>query len=1070
MTTQSPALRGRAWNRHFLYLLVVMIGIAVLLAMPVHGQTALSTVRGTVTDPTGSIVPGVELTLVEVQTKVVARTAVSDHNGNFEMPDLKRGIYRLEATLPGFKTFVADNIELEGSQIRRFDVQLQVGERSDQVTVEAGAAVITTDSAIISYAVTGETYKNNPRSIGYPGTYMGMLPGVQMRGSYTDTVFYGQFQQQVTDTMDGVGKDGTVTLLDQMMMLDEIKVSAVGARADQARVATFNMTSPAGTGKLHGRFIYRQSNSALNARSYFSPTKPVSKNHVWLLEFSGPIFKEKTFFFASYYLQLLPGGSDYLANVPSLQMRQGNFSQISSKIVDPSTGQPFLNNTIPSSRINPTSQKVLDSFIPPPNLGAPGSLTNNLVFSHAWPSDVYDVRYPLVRIDHNFTKNNTLTGRYIHRDTPYVLASGLPNMTWTRERMHRAVVVTDTHVFSPALVQTARFGWLSDRVEDGTTVDGVTPRTGDKIVEQIGLQGVNLAGKSVQGSPRIDITGFTSLYTTPGGLVENQRRYTYSYAMTWAKGRHVLKFGGDFYRYREFSGQVPEANWGVFAFNGRFTGNAVADFLLGIPNSSQRLNPLLDRYRIAQELGIYAMDTFKVSGKLTLDFGLRWDYFPANYYVDGLQFNWDPATGNVIVPTDALSSVSPLYPKNINITTGEVLPKPGRRNFAPRFGFAYRLKGDTVIRGGYGLFTEKIPDFGRLQGGGPFQISETYINQITNGIPFIAFPKPFPSTLEAALANVPSQSVTGYPNDTNNGAIHQFNLSVERQWHNLGFRMSYVGSRSRGMNYSLNLNKPAPSLIPFSTARRPFPQFVGTTVFRSNGASNYNCVEFQVQRKVGAFTFSAHYDIQSNMSNFLNLQDPYDPNRWQTESSPTRNTVVVNASIKLPWGSGRRFLSNAGSFLNLVIGGWELNTMSEFRSGQYFTPSFSGSDPSNTNTFGGVPDRIADGNLPSDQRSINQWFDTAAFIVPPKGRFGNSGINILEGPGQQVHHLSVNKRFPLGDRFNLDFFSRMTNLFNHPSFAIPRTDIVAANPGRITGTSGSAAGARSIQLELRLLW
>jgi hypothetical protein len=291
-------------------------------------------------------------------------------------------------------------------------------------------------------------------------------------------------------------------------------------------------------------------------------------------------------------------------------------------------------------------------------------------------------------------------------------------------------------------------------------------------------------------------------------------------------------------------------------------------------------------------------------------------------------------------------------------------------------------------------------------------------------------------------------------------------LSLERQIHDIGFRASYIGSRSRGMNYSLNLNKPEASLIPFTPARRPFPQFVSSTFYRSDGAADYNALEFQVQRKVAPFSFSAHYDLQSNRANYLNLQDPYAPLRWNRQSSPTLHEMVISTSIQLPWGRGQRFLSDSPAILNHIVGGWQAETISEFRSGQYFTPSFSGRDPSNTNSFGGIPDRIADGNLPSNQRTIDLWFDPAAFAVPQNGAFGNSGVNILEGPGQHIHNLSLNKRFALGEVMNLDFFSRMTNVFNHANFNFPRTDISAANPGRIT----SASGGRSIQLELRLIW
>ena len=425
------------------------------------------------------------------------------------------------------------------------------------------------------------------------------------------------------------------------------------------------------------------------------------------------------------------------------------------------------------------------------------------------------------------------------------------------------------------------------------------------------------------------------------------------------------------------------------------------------------------------------MDTFKVSSRLTLDYGLRWDYFPAPFYADGLQYNWDAATGNVVVPQAALASVSPLYPRNITIVTGKVEPDSDLGNFRPRLGVAYRLARDTVARGGYGAFTEQVGYFDRLQGGGPFEIAETYYNAMQDGRPLFAFPNPFPTRL--ASARVPSQDIRGFPLRTQHGTIHQFNVSVERQVRDLGVRLSYIGSRSRGLNYALNVNKPRPSLIPFAQSRRPYPQFVGATLVEDNGAANYNAFQVEAQRKLGAFTFDAHYTLQSAMSNFLNLENPYDHLFWNRDSL-ARHKFVVTTLSSLPFGRGRRYLSAAPGWLQQIAGGWEFVTLHFFKSGLFFSPSFSGSDPSNTNTSGGLPDRVADGNLPPGVRRVEGWFDTAAFRVPQSGRFGNAGVNTLDGPGTVLHHASVTKRFKVLEGLQLEYVCGISNLLNTPHF------------------------------------
>lgn len=1055
----------------------LFFGAAALLMgffVQVQGQSALSTLRGTVTDQTGAVVPGVEVTVTEVGTNVRVRSVITDDNGNYEVPDVHPGTYRIRASLPGFKSYLADNVTLEGAQIRRVNIVLQVGEVTEQVLVEAGSAVITTDTAEITAGFTEKLFESSPlvRTY-YPQAMMATMPGVQSEMGSWRLRISGQPRTQVAEGMDGVTEDGTVNLINNMLSFTELKVTAVNGTADQARVAAFNMVSKKGGNDLHGTFFYTHFNSALNARQFFEPRKPVLMEHRSMLEVSGPILKDRTFFYASYFYQRIPAGSFRRATVPTAKMRGGDFSQFPGVLTDPLTGQPFPNNVIPSSRFNSTALKVQDLFIPTPNLGGPDTLVNNVGFEHPYPDDLFAAHYPMVRIDHNLTENNTLYGRYIRRYTPYVLKRGLPGFSWTRVRWHRGTVISDTHVFSPSLVNTFRLGWLWDFVEDGTEVDGFTPRNGDEVVRQIGLQGVNPSGLSAQGFPRMDLTGFTSLETVAGGIKQDDHQFSFSDSVTWSKGRHVWKFGGELKRYSRFSGAVDTGTYGWFLFNGRFTGHAYGDFLLGLPFRSRRLDPLTNRTRVAKEFGVYLTDTYKVTDRLTLNLGLRWDYFPASFYNDGLQYNWDPATGNVVVSEQARSRVSPLYPSSINIVTGRVLPESDRGNFRPRLGFAYRLGDRMVIRGGYGVFTEQTGYFSRLQGGGPFEIEETYFNQIVDGEPLFAFPNPFPDSLEAA--SVPSQSISGYPFQTDNGSIHQFNVSVERQIEDLGFRMSYIGSRSRGLNYDLNINKPRPSTVPFSADRRPYPQFVNASMIRENGASNYDSFQFEVQRKAGAFTFNAHYTLQSNLSNFLNLENPYDANQWNREAYPSRHAAVFKTLIDLPWGRGRRYLADAPAVVDQILGGWRMITISHFQSGAYFSPAFSGADPSNTNSFGGLPDRIGDGNLPTEQRRVEKWFDPSAFTLPEPGRFGNSGVNILEGPGLHVHHLSLIKQFSLNERFNLEYFVGISNLFNRPHFRFPRNNISAARAGEITSErtanqDQNKAGARMIEMTLRLRW
>lgn len=1036
-------------------------------------QSALSTVRGTVTDPSEAVVPGVEIVLTEVATNVPARSVITGQNGEYEIPDLKPGIYRLKAELPGFKSFIADDITLEGGQTRRVDIRLQVGETSETVTVRAGTAVITTDSGAISTGFDKKQFADTPVIDVYPSP-LGMLttlPGIQ--GAGWEITVSGQNRSQLSQAMDGIDNDRTGEQTNNMNFFEEVTVVTVNNAADHSRVANYNMTSKRGDNEFHGTVYYKHFNSGLNARFFFEPRKTPFIQHEWQIEASGPIIKNKTFYYASWVGQRIPLGFFKRASVPTLKMRQGDFSQFTRAIVDPLTGQPFPGKTIPSNRMNSVATRAQELFIPQPNLGGPEEFTNNFGFTHPFHYDFYKGDWPFVRLDHNLTDKNSIYGRWIERRTPYVLDSGLPKFIWTRLRNHQQTVISDTHLFSPTVVNTFRFGWNRNYIVDGNETAGVKPLNGAEAVQAIGLQGVNRGGHSAQGFPRMNITGLTTLSTVAGGVRNDDNDFSYEDSVTWSAASHVWKFGGELKTFEAFDGVIPEGTFGVFTFNGSLTGVPYADFLLGLPFSSQRLDPFANRTRHNREVGLFIMDTFKVNPRLTLDYGLRWDFYDSPTYQDGLMYNWDAKTGNVIVPQSAVSRISPLYPKTITIVPGKVVPNSKLTNLRPRFAVAYRPTEKLVIRGGYGAFTERIDYFARVQGGGPFQLSETYFNSVRDEQALFAFPNPFPSSL--AAAQIPSQSISGFPLDTDNGVIHQFNLTVEREIADIGFRVSYVGSRSRGLNYNLNINKPPPSETQFSQSRRPYPQFINATVALTNGASNYDSLQVQAQRRVGAVIFNAHWTWLSNMANFLNTENPYNvTEQWARIARDRRHYAVISTTFELPWGRGRRYLANAPAAVDQIIGGWKLQTISYFATGEYFSPGFSGSDPSNTNTFGGLPDRVTDGNLPPSQRTKERWFDPSAFVVPPKGRFGNSGVNILEGQGLNVHHMSMAKRFRLNERFSMTYTASISDLFNRPHFNNPLSNISVPGAGRFVSVVPDYApekhSNRRIMMKLRVEW
>jgi len=1055
-----------------------LLGLIVLLTVGLAvAQTDRSVLRGTVTDQSGGVVPGAEIVVIDQATSLEVRKLITDTYGNFEVPDLKPGFYRVKVDLTGFRSFVAEDVKVDAGQVRRLDVGLQVGMQSETVTVTTGAAAINTETGTISGELEAKKFLDRPLVDVYPSplALMTTMPGIQ--GNGWNLVMSGiSDRNKQTWAMDGVANDTAGDQNDNPAFFETVQVTPVNGGADSARAANFNMISKRGADTWHAAAYYKHENSAMNGREYFSKTKTPYILHEWEGEVSGPIIKDRTFFFFAWFHQSIPLGSWVNRSVPTRKMRQGDFSQFTKAIKDPLTGQNFPNNIIPASRFSQVSAKVLDLYIPEPNQGDENLMTNNLGWLFPYNSDLYKGDWPYFRVDHKLTEKNNIYVRWMQRKTPYVRPSNLPFATYTQLRDHRQSVISDTHVFTPTIINTFTFGRQTDMMLQGQEEKGIKPLTGDVAVAAIGLQGVNAKGYQTMGFPDMAISGLTSVAAGADGGIDNFKTAdnginTFVDMVSWAKGKHMFKFGAEYRYFWWRGGGVSRQVYGSFNFNGTFTGIGFADFLLGIPYQSQRLDPLVNRLQTNDQLGFYVNDSFKVSQKLTIDWGLRWDYYGLPEYDDGLMYNWNSATGDVIVSD--LSKVHPLYPKTINVVTGQVVPDGDMGNFRPRISAAYRLSDKMVIRGGYGEFTETWSYNARLLGGGPFQLGEDYRNEIKNGVPLFTFPNPFPTDM--STSRVPSQNIQGYPLETEHGVIRQFNVTVERELAGVGLRASYIGSRGSGFNYNLNTNKPQPSMTTFTSTMRPFPQFVNTTQTRNDGLWHYDSMQLEVSKRMGGLTFNSNWTWSNNINNYSITENPYDvTNRWSRDGVNRKHYWVTSFTWDVPVGQGRRFLTDAPGVVEQILGGWGLQGVSTFASGAYFSPSFSGSDPSNTGTSGGLPDRVADGNKSDDQQTRLQHFDPTAFAVPAKGGFGNSGTNILLGDGVNVHHLSVAKTFPITERFKLTLTGAFSNLFNHPHFNNPNNNISNPDPGKFTSTVANynpeKQSYRQVDVKLRLAW
>jgi hypothetical protein len=501
--------------------------------------------------------------------------------------------------------------------------------------------------------------------------------------------------------------------------------------------------------------------------------------------------------------------------------------------------------------------------------------------------------------------------------------------------------------------------------------------------------------------------------------------------------------------------------FGSYTFTNRFTGYSYSDFLLGLPQTTSRNYPRPSQASRFWALSWFIQDDFKVAPRLTLSYGLRYEYDKPPVDAFDTIANFDPATGSIVVPNEKIlrEYVNPLFPRAIPIVTASQAGYPERplrrsdkNNFQPRFGFAWRPFGGTgtVVRGGYGVYMDDLTaDLFAQMYGGPFRLTESFTNNIVNGVPDLTFTQPFPG-----VGATGALDMTGLSIDLRNAFVQQWNLTVERALAaNLGLRLSYIGTKATQLIYGRNINQPWPSTVAFNQNRRPYPLYRNITSRENGGTQDYHALSTELQRRFsGGLQFEAAWTWAKNITDTdevgtteggPTIENAYDRLRERADAqySP-RHRFVSNVIWELPFGNGRTWLNRSGA-ADWIFGGWQLSSTYTAQTGEFMSPQFTGTDPSNTQTLGGLPDRIGNGNLPTDQRSIDRWFDASAFVAPPNGRFGNSGRNILESPGRHALNLGLFKSFRPTEGVTLRVQATFTNVLNHPNFGYPNLNISA---------------------------
>jgi len=1109
--------------------------LCLLIPAAIYGQSTFGTILGTVTDETGAVIPGAKIVITS-QGESTTRELVTDAQGNYEALNLKAGVYNVSAENAGFKIFRATNLQLNARQVLRVNAALQVGQISDSVSVTANASVVTTDTGSISTSFGSKEVLELPanfRGAGNttPYTLLSYQAGVQSDNGFGFSI-QGALPGQTEFSLDGISTKSTAgssplsDVFPSAEGISEMKVQGVGNNAEFGQVGDVTTTSRAGTNQFHGSLFEYMQNRAFDANAFGATSKPAKVANDFGGSVGGPIFRNRTFFFATFENMRYATGTSLQGTVPTEAMRAGNFSKEVTTLTDPFTGKPFTNNQIPSSMLNPTTLQAV-SYYPLPNYGATDVMKSGNYRANA-PAPINSWQYD-ARVDETLTQKQSLFGRFSYKnsDRTIPLLFKLPESTSYNNS--RSLVVSHNYAITSTMLNEARFGFS---LSNGATTYGFN---GPAITKTYGL--LNLPPLTFNGLTAFNFGGATSNFGYGKAGFTFSHSYQWSDNFTWSKGRHTMKFGMDLRRLRaqtalSFTGSDNYAN---FDFDGRYSGSDVADFMLGVPYHSAYASVKQDNDGISWHYAFFAQDSYKVNSKLTLEYGLRWEYHPPFLDLGSDITNFDrtvPVTGRVIIPStqQALDITAPGFLQSINACPGpswngipctpflqaknadwpETLRFSQKKDFNPRFGFAYRPfnNNKTVIRGGAGRYTMAIMGgvFYSLTGISSSDVRE-FSNSFTNGVPLFKLPQISPGGSGVTSTSY-GNAYFGTANDPNFKDPYslQWNLSVERDlgW-NTGLRISHIGLRSVQMPWAPDLNQPKNSTTPFAQrplTDRPFPYW-GRIYTRDTGANGiYTALQTELNHHMrSGLAFDFSWTWAKNLSDAAGPA----PTSWASETgggrvtnsldrrgdrgnvyATRRHRWLTTLSYALPIGKGRTYLADINPVANAIIGGWRLSSIFLVQTGPFLTPTMSGGDPSGTNgPSRGTqrPDRVGDGSLANP--TADAWLDRAAFVCPgrtpgasnqfncsvtPIARFGNAGVGTLVGPGTVNLSMGFGKDFPISENVKVKFEATFSNLPNHPNLADPSTmNITSSSFGRITSARGADSGGnRTGQMSFRI--
>lgn len=1048
-----------------------LLVLLLLCASEASAQISGSVV-GTVRDSTTALVPGATVTLANADTGV-SLTTITTAGGDFRFPLVPVGRYTVTAELSGFRKSEVTDVLVELGEATRANLILQIGNLQEAVVVSGTVELLQTESGAVHAAVRHEEIVNlplngrnfiqlvalQPHAVPSPRTSF-----LQNLGGYNTVA--GAPVDATTVTIDGVNirdiSDPRITITLNPDVIQEFQESQSTYSAAQGlgAGAQINLVTKSGTNLVHGSVFEFVRDDKLDVKNYFDREKPPFNQDQYGFSLGGPLRRNRTFFFAGYEGLRKKKQETRLYTVATAAQRRGDFSG-GPTIFDPLnrdsvTGQrlPFAGNIIPTSRFAPEAVKALQTLFPDPNL--PGS-TNNLLGNplENGTNDQFSVR-----IDHKLTASDSLFGRYIYfnfrRQTS--LFTALPNFTDKFDTPANNLAIGYVRILGPNTTNQFRFGYhrMTQILEDSDALEAIN--------QNIGINGTS---QEFLGNPNISISGLGrtgGLSNTPNNRTDSNY-YLYD-DLNHSRGRHALALGFNI-ALDHLDGGLQNFARGNFSFTPRYTaqigvggtGSAVADFLLGYASSSSRgVGSGFRNFRQRRE-GAYFNDDWKVADRLTMNLGVRWEYFGPGFEANDRLSAFDPATGTIITAGQN------------GVLRG--LRKSNYTGFQPRAALAYRLPGEkTVLRGGYGLYFMPLlmtpTPFGHASNA-PFYTSQSFTGDAI--VPNLTLRDAFPAGI-----GVPSTSLSTVNRELKDPYLHQWNVTVQRALtKTLSVELGYLGNRGERLRDSHAINAPPAGPGPIQS-RRPYPAYSGISIVDNTGRSRYHGAHVKVTKRFSdglqfntSYTWSRLLDrggivgAGSNEGDTL-ARNPLDPeSEWGLSVLNARHRAVGSAVWVVPIGSGHRIGSTWSGWKDQVLGQWQLNGIFTYQSGPWFSPSLS-FDNANNGSLGARPDTIGDPN--SGPKTVAQWFNTTAFALPPAFSYGNTGRNTIQGPPVKGIDVSVFKSVKVGDGKSLQFRAEIFNLMDWANFD---------PPGRVFGTPSfgvisSAGDARQIQFAVKFVF